>query len=40
LNTNLKGINPAIDEFLEENSQWKKIFEYTHSSGLTILEKQ
>ena len=40
LNTNLKGINPAIDEFLKENSQWKKIFEYPHSSGLTILEKQ
>jgi hypothetical protein len=40
LNTNLKGINPAIDEFLEQNPQWTKKFVYPFSSGLTILEKQ
>lgn len=40
LNKNLKGINPAINEFMAENPQWIKKFEYPFSSGLTILERK
>jgi len=39
LNTNLKGLNYAIDEFLVNNPAWSIKFKYPFSSGLTILEK-
>jgi hypothetical protein len=39
LDTNSKGLNLAIDEFLEQNPQWIKKFEYTFSNGLVILER-
>jgi hypothetical protein len=39
LDTNSKGLNLAIDEFLEQNPQWIKKFEYTFSNGLIILER-
>ena len=37
--TNLKGLNYAIDEFLVNNPAWSIKFKYPFSSGLTILEK-
>jgi hypothetical protein len=39
LDTNSKGLNLAIDEFLEHNPRWIKKFEYTFSNGLVILER-
>lgn len=39
INKNLKGLNPAINEFLEQNPQWIKKFEYTFSNGLLVLER-
>lgn len=40
LNTNLVGLNPAIDLFIQQNPHWIKKFTYPFSSGLTILERQ
>ncbi len=33
------GIIPAIDKFLAENPQWKKVYEVDYCHGLTVLEK-
>lgn len=35
----LKGLWPAIEEFLENNNEWKLKKRYTNNNGLTILEK-
>lgn len=35
----LKGVQPAIDEFLEEHSQWKVEKKFDNCNGLTILRK-
>lgn len=34
------GLQPAIDEFLENNPEWKLLEHYTNNNGLTILSKQ
>ena len=39
LNEINKGLKPAIDEFLENNSDWKIKEVFTNNNGLTILEK-
>ena len=33
------GIRLAIDEFLENNSDWKIVYETKENNGLMILEK-
>ena len=33
------GLKRAIDEFLENNEEWKLKEKYTNNNGLTILEK-
>ena len=33
------GLNPAVDEFLEENSQWQVVINKTNNNGLTILKR-
>jgi hypothetical protein len=35
----IKGLKPAIYEFLDGNKEWKLIMHYTECNGLTILEK-
>jgi len=35
----LRGLWPAIEEFLKENPQWKLKERFTNNNGLTILEK-
>lgn len=35
----LKGLQPAIDEFLEEHKEWKLKEVFTYNHGLTVLEK-
>lgn len=35
----LKGLWPAIQEFLDKNEQWKLHERYTHNNGLTILKR-
>jgi hypothetical protein len=37
---NLKGIMPAIREFLELNPQWTIKHEFTHNNGLLICERR
>jgi hypothetical protein len=39
LNEINKGLKPAIDEFLENNSNWKIKEVFTNNNGLTVLEK-
>jgi len=34
-----QGLNPAIDEFLEENSHWYRHEVFTNNNGLTILKR-
>lgn len=34
-----KGLWPAIEEFLENNKNWKIKERFTNNNGLTILEK-
>lgn len=34
-----KGLKPAIDEFLANNSNWKLLVKYINNNGLTILER-
>ena len=34
-----KGLNAAIDEFLKENKEWVKCYDYKHNNGLTILKR-
>lgn len=34
-----KGLQPAIDEFLNNHSEWKLKAKYRHNNGLTILER-
>lgn len=36
---NTKGINFAINEFLEENTEWTVVYEVFFNHGLVILEK-
>ena len=35
----VKGLWPAIDEFLKENEEWKLRERFTNNNGLTILER-
>lgn len=35
-----KDLDQAINEFIEENSQWKLLVKYYNNNGLTILERQ
>ena len=35
----IKGLWPAITEYLEENPDWKLKERYTNNNGLTILQK-
>ena len=35
----LKGLQPAIDEFLAEHPEWKIKQHFTHNNGLTVLER-
>ncbi len=35
----VRGLQPAIDEFLYENPQWKLEKQYTNNNGLTILKR-
>jgi hypothetical protein len=35
----LKGLGPAITEFLEENKNWKLKEKFTNNNGLTVLER-
>ena len=39
LNEINKGLKPAIDEFLENNSNWKIKEVFTNNNGLTVLER-
>jgi hypothetical protein len=34
-----KGLKPAIDEFLDKNSEWKVLARYINNNGLTILKR-
>ena len=34
-----KGLWPAVEEFLESNTEWKLVKRYTNNNGLTILGK-
>jgi hypothetical protein len=34
-----KGIWPAIEEFIKDNSQWSILKRYTNNNGLTILQR-
>ena len=34
-----KGLWPAVEEFLENNTNWKLYKKFTHNNGLTILKK-
>lgn len=35
----LKGLRPAIDEFLSSHPEWKLEAEYTNNNGLTVLKR-
>jgi hypothetical protein len=35
-----KGLNAAINEFLQENQEWVKCYDYKHNNGLTILKRK
>ena len=35
----IKGLWPAIEEFLNDNPEWKLIERYTNNNGLTILKR-
>ena len=35
----LKGLQPAIDEFLAEHPEWKIKEHFTHNNGMTVLER-
>jgi hypothetical protein len=35
----LKGLKPAIEEFLQKNSDWKLFVKYINNNGLTILRR-
>jgi hypothetical protein len=35
----MRGLWPAIDEFLKEHSEWKLEMRYTNNNGLTILSR-
>ena len=39
MKVNNKGLWLAIEEFLEENKNWKLLERFTNNNGLTILEK-
>ena len=39
-NTMYQGLWPAIEEFLEANSQWKLIEKFENNNGLTILKRK
>ena len=34
-----KGLQPAIDEFLKENTDWILLKRFVNNNGLTILKK-
>lgn len=40
LETPTRGLNPAINEFLQENPEWIKCYDYKHNNGLTILKRK
>ena len=35
----LKGLQPAVDEFLVENKNWKLLERFNNNNGLTVLKK-
>ncbi len=35
----LTGLWPAVEEFLNENKEWKILHRYVHNNGLTVLSK-
>jgi cephalosporin hydroxylase len=35
----MKGLQPAIDEFLAEHKEWKIKAHFSHNNGLTVLER-
>jgi hypothetical protein len=35
----VKGLKPAIEEFLQDNPNWRVLEKYTNNNGLTILER-
>jgi cephalosporin hydroxylase len=35
----MRGLQPAIDEFLVEHPEWKLKERFTHNNGLTVLER-
>lgn len=37
---NIKGLKPAVQEFLEANEDWVLFKEYTNNNGLTILKRK
>jgi hypothetical protein len=39
INEILKGLWPAVDEFLKDNPEWILLERYTNNNGLTILKK-
>ena len=39
VSVNRKGLWPAVEEFLAENSDWTLKSRYTHNNGLTVLER-
>jgi hypothetical protein len=35
----VKGLRPAVDEFLENNNDWTLDKHYTNNNGLTVLRR-
>jgi hypothetical protein len=35
-----RGLQPAIDEFLESHSEWEVHETFTHNNGLTVLKRK
>jgi hypothetical protein len=35
----MRGLWPAVEEFLQENKNWSLKERFTHNNGLTILER-
>lgn len=33
------GLQPALDEFLEKNTDWKVVAQYKNNNGMTVLER-
>ena len=35
-----RGLWPAVEEFLEDNSDWELFVRFTHNNGLTVLKRK